>query len=350
MCKQELTIDIKTLFTDGLDAFTSQCERRTGHKELDENGKLTDRYARVLLTDYYIKGLHSKILSDMLYGNKLHDHPNELETLFRCGLIDENHELTPHGHYKAVSTLNFNNQIAYLDLPLDEFGPIEHSGGKPRENYAKEIYSDQYDFVISDEGNLFQFIKICFIYSARRYFIDNGFNPELLEAIYHQPLDYFLAIPLGLLMGKEVNFYQKTRHKKHLTKEYNFEKLISIAKTSISQAIREVPIEALFCDAKRMRNLFPMRCGTNAHQAFEEALHQLGEGSIRKFIIFLFEHPTPDNRGWSDLSVFHQGQYIPIEIKGGDKLTFSQIERYFWLKNNVPEHAKNQRVSQILFY
>jgi hypothetical protein len=74
----------------------------------------------------------------------------------------------------------------------------------------------------------------------------------------------------------------------------------------------------------------------------------LGEEAIRTFIAKLFEHPTPDSRGWSDLSVFHQGQYIPIEVKGSDKLTYPQIERLYWLKNNVPEYAKNQRVSQIL--
>jgi len=348
MRRWEIINAVNTFFTEGLDEFSSHCEHITGHNGLDENGKLTDRYARILLTDYNIKGLHSKILSGMLYGNEFHDHPNELETLFRCGLIDENHELTSHGHYKAVSTLNFNNQIAYLDLPLDEFGPIKHSGGKHRESYAKDLYSDQYDVVLYDEGKIFDFIKSCFIYASRRYLVDFGFSPTLLKKIYHRPFDFQQAVCQGILKGKWHIFERILSVNVDLLGKDEVQKNVDIVRKSVARSIRYIDINVLFSDAKKMAFGGSVGRHEPALASLEGAFQHLGEEAIRTFIAKLFEHPTPDSRGWSDLSVFHQGQYIPIEVKGSDKLTYPQIERLYWLKNNVPEYAKNQRVSQIL--
>lgn len=348
MCKGDIKSGIDTLFTGGLDQFSAHCEQAQGHSGLDENGKITDRYARVICTDYYIKGVYSKILAGILRGDKFDENPKELDILFRSGLIDENNRLTRQGYYKAISMLNFNNQINYLGLPLDEFEPIKHKQGRHREVYAENIYSERYDFVIYDEGKIFESIKDCFIYASRRYFVEHGFNPALLESIDHRPFEYLQAVRRGILSGEWLILKKMMSGNSHLLEKEDFQKNLCIVKKSISMAIRQMDIGTLFDDAKKMGKIPNLSRHESAFCSFEAAFHFLGEEAIRKFTARLFEHPTPDTRGWSDVTAFHQGQYIPIEVKGGDRLTYPQIERYFWLQDNVPEHAKNQRVSKIL--
>jgi len=111
--------------------------------------------------------------------------------------------------------------------------------------------------------------------------------------------------------------------------------------------VRHIPIKDLLIDASHMSGPFTKNHQMSADNVIHQAFHQLGENGIRKFMIALIEHPTPDDRGWSDLTAFSDGLYTPIEVKGSDKLSFSQIERLFWLKRHLPEHAKNQRISHI---
>lgn len=348
MCKRDIKSGIKTLFTEGLDQFANHCKQTTGHSGLDENGQITDRYARIICTDYYIKGIYSKILTGLLHGDTFDENPKELDILYKSGLIDEKNKLTHNGLYKAISTSNFKNQINYLNLPLDESEPIMHKQGTHREVYAKNIYSEKYDFVIYDEGKIFESIKNCFIYSSRRYFLDYGFNPSLLKKIYHQPFEFQQAVCRGILMGERPVLAKIMKENKGLLEKENFQKNVEIVKRSVSEAIKNMNVDILLSDAKRVPWSVRVRQHEYAICPIEGAFRFLGEDAIRKFTARLFEHPTPDNRGWSDVTAFHQGEYIPIEVKGADKLTYPQIERYFWLWDNVPEHAKNQRVSKIL--
>lgn len=345
VCKRTMVKDINILFTDGLDAFTAHCERATGHSGLDENGQLTGRHARTLCTDFYIKGVYSKLLISLLFDNPLDGHFEEYDILFRSGLIDDQSQLSNQGYLKAIATLNRAEQIDYLGLPFDTFEPTPHQQGKRRERYAQEAYSDRYDFVIYDEGKLFQFIRTCFIYSARRYFIDFGFDKYLLNDTLDNPLEYDLSICRGLLAGKPHNFYQRVKAKKYLVDEELTDRSIKAVRKAVSHAIREASVDDLFSDAIQMNRSLTTRHSIDAFQSFSQAFNHLGEDAIRKFMIALIEHPTPDDRGWPDLTAFNAGQYMPIEVKGKDKLTFSQIEHLFWLKNYLPEHAKNQRIA-----
>jgi len=347
MCKIETVRDIDILFTEGLDDFVSHCEHKSKFAVLDDSGKLTDYYARTLCTDYYIKGRYAKILTDLLYDQDIDQHSQELDILFRSGLIDESNQLTNPGYLKAIATLNRKNQIDYLGLPFDEFEPILHQQGKHRERYAQEAYSEQYEFVAYDEGRIFNFFKTCFIYAARRYLIDFGFDQDLFERIPYQPREYDLAIQNGLLAGKPHNFYPIIGKKEYLGDNELTGRLTKAVEDSISHAIKNVSIKNVLADAEKIDPRLTKNHQMTDCNPLHQALLHLGEEGLRKFMAALIEHPTPDNRGWPDLTAFNAGQYIAIEVKGKDKLTFSQVERLFWLKHHLPEHAENQRISHI---
>jgi len=347
MCKRTTVREIDILFTEGLDDFVSHSEHESEFAALDEYGKLTDYYARTLCTDYYIKGAYAKVLTDLLFDKQIHTNSQELDILFRSRLIDESNQLTSHGYLKAIATLNRKNQIDYLGLPFDEFEPTLHQQGKHRERFAQEAYSEQYEFVAYDEGRIFDFFKTCFIYAARRYLIGFGFDKDLLKTIFHQPREYGLAIQNGLLAGKPHNFYQRVGKKKCLGDNELTDRLTRAVKESISYAIKNVSFKDLLTDAARISPRLTKNHQMSACIPIHHAFHHLGEEGLRKFMAALIEHPTPDNRGWADLTAFHEGRYVGIEVKGEDKLTFSQIERLFWLKQHLPEHAKNQRISHI---
>jgi len=349
MRKNDIKDAIDILFTDGPDQFASHCEQTSGHRGLDENGKLTYRYARVLCTDFYIKDRYRKLLISILLGDKFDGTSEELTILFKSGLIDANNRLTQHGYYKAISAMNVNDQIAYLEIPVDNFGPIRHEQGRDKELYARDIYSDCYELVIYDEGGLFETIKNCFIYASRRYFVDYGLNPDLLKKVYHRPFEFQQVVCRGILMGERPVLEKMIRENKRLFEKEDFQKNVNIIKTSILHAIKNIDADVLLSDAKRM----PWSCRVRRHECgfstILEAFQILGEETIRKFAAKLFECPISDNRGWSDLTALHNGRYIPIEVKANDKLSYSQIERFFWLHNNLPEHA-SQRMSHISLY
>ncbi|KXS54590.1 MAG: hypothetical protein AWU57_1040 [Marinobacter sp. T13-3] len=350
MSKLDILNRIKILFTDGPDVFDSHCEKASGDSAFDETGKLTYRYARVLHTDYHITGLYSEILTNILRGTKPYEHSNELSVLFKAGLIDANSTLTQPGYYKAISAMNLDSQIEHLKIPLDQFEPIKHKQGLDREIYAKAIYSDQYDFVTYDEGELFEFIKNCFIYSSRRYFVDYGFNPALLETIDHCPYAFLQSVCRGILMNERPILAKMMGGNKHLLEKENFQKNVEIVKKSISQAIRDTSVDLLLSESDRVPSMSRVRRHKSSGGSINAAFQILGEKAIRKFTANLIECPIPDKRGWSDLTILHKGQYIPIEVKLQDKLSYSQIERFFWLQDSLPEHAKNQRIAKVPTY
>lgn len=350
MCKRTIKRAIKIFFTEGPDQFASYFEKELGYNGFDENGKLSYLCARVLLTDYYIKGFHKKLLISILDGTDFDAPCHYLNTLFKSGLIDENNKLTQQGYCKVISELNVNRQAGYLGLPLDEFAKVSEVQRKDLEYYTKNSYSDYYDFVIYDEGHTFYVIESCFIYSARRFFVEQGLNPALLKPIFNNPYVYYHAVQLGILKDNWATLEKKLRGNKIWLEKEDFQKNAWIIKKSISYAIANVDVDDLFLDAKEMAKVFPKKRKVDNFQAFQAAFDFLGEEAIRKIITRLFEQPTPDKRGWSDLTAFHKGRYIPIEVKDKDKLSYSQIERFFWLKDNVPEHARNQRISKVLTY
>jgi len=349
MRKRQTVRGIDILFTEGVDDFVSHCEHESEFAVIDDSGKLTDYYARTLCTDYYIKGRYAKILTDLLYDQDIDQHSQELDILFRAGLIDHANRLTSPGYLKAISTLNLKNQIDYLGLPFDEFEPIRHQQGKHRERYAQEAYSDYYEFVAYDEGRIFNFFKTCFIYAARRYLIGFGFDKDLLKTIFHQPREYGLAIQNGLLAGKPHNFYQRVGKKECLGDNELTQRLTRAVIKSLSYTIKNISIKNVLADAEKIDLRLTKNHQMTDCNPLHQALVHLGEEGLRKLMAALIEHPTPDNRGWPDLTAFNAGQYIAIEVKvkGKEKLSFSQIERLFWLKHYFPEHARNQRISHI---
>lgn len=346
MTKQRIKTEIAILFDEGPDKFDSFHKERWGHSGFDESGRIKPRYMEALCTDYGIKEPFSNILVGMLKGDQFDETKERLNILFRAGLIDEHNELTPRGRYKTLSSLNFYNQIEELRLPVDQLDKlVPKTRAWHIEDAAKNIYSDRYEFVVRDEGTLFEFIESCFIYASRRYLIDNGFSPELLNATRGNPYRFVLAIRQGIHKGDLSTVKNIPGVRTSLLEKEDPKKNLSIVKKTVSEAIRDIKMEIILEDAKQKPGLTNRIRGNPLH-CVEKAFNLLGEDTVRKIVACLFERPSNSNTGWSDLTVFHEGQYIPIEVKGfNDKLIYSQIERLFWLYDNIPEHATNQRIA-----
>jgi hypothetical protein len=346
MTKQIMSREIKILFDEGPDKFDSFHKQQWGYSGFDESEKIRPHYMQAFCTYYTIKKPFSSILKSILKGDDFDENKEKLSILFRAGLIDENYQLTHRGHYKTISMLNFYDQIEHLGLPLDQLEQLIGEKTNPCvEDAAKKIYSGRYEFVVHDEGTLFEFIESCFIYSSRRYFVDYGFNPELLYSIRGNAYLFVQAIRQGILQGHLSTLKNVVRGCDGILEREDPKNNLWIAKKSISKAIREMNIEVLLEDAKQRPGL-TNRIRGDAMDCLKSALRILGEDALRNIISKLAENPTINNKGWSDLTVFHKGQCIPIEVKRlEDKLKYSQIERLFWLYSNLPEHAKNQRVA-----